>query len=242
MNYSNLPIFYCPDIEVSKTMSETEAHHATRVLRLSCGDKIIVTDGKGNFFHSVITKADKKGCLINIVEKEIWQKPWSGNITLAISPTKNTDRMEWMVEKLVEIGVDRIIFMKSEHSERKSIRQDRIERIVISAMKQSLKALKPIIDIDMNINDVFKSFSSFDNKLIAHCEDSIEKINVVKSIKQTEGSSIVLIGPEGDFSIKEIEDSQKNGFISISLGDCRLRTETAGLFAVSSIHFAKMSK
>lgn len=240
MNYSNLPIFYCPDIEKDNMLSETEAHHAIKVLRLVAGDNIVVTDGMGNFFHSVIRQVGKRDCIIDIVKKEKWHKSWNGGITLAISPTKNIDRMEWMVEKLVEIGVDKIIFMRSEHSERKHIRQDRIEKIVISAMKQSLKAVMPIVEINTDIKDVLVSSHSSDNKLIAHCDDFEDKINITKGIKKVGGNTIILIGPEGDFSRSEIMQAKGNGFVSVSLGDCRLRTETAGMFAVSAVHLVSM--
>lgn len=240
MNYSDLPIFYSPDIEKNIFLDETESHHATRVLRLTSGDDIVVTDGKGIFFHCKIQQTGKKGCSVDIIRKELWTKPWNGNITIAISPTKNIDRMEWMTEKLVEIGIDNIVFMKTEHSERKNIRRDRIEKIAISAMKQSLKAVMPTIDTEKDIKGVLDCFNGFDNKLIAHCDDFYEKINITKGINKIGSNTIILIGPEGDFSRKEIAQAMDYGFVSVSLGDCRLRTETAGLFAVSCVHSITM--
>lgn len=228
-----MQIFYTPDIATNFEMPEEEAGHCIRVLRLTEGDEILLTDGQGSFYKAAISRAHPKHCEVNILET--WKQPalWNFNLHIAVAPTKNMDRMEWFAEKATEIGIDRITCLNCRFSERKEIKPARLEKILISAMKQSQKAIVPKLD---GMTD-FKSFISapFDGrKFIAHCEEG-EKPLLKKTYRAGE-NALILIGPEGDFSPEEIELARKNGFEPISLGESRLRTETAALVACHTIH------
>lgn len=232
--------FYVPDASEAKELPVEEAQHATRVLRLGEGDEIYLMDGKGSFFHAAISLANKKHCFFEIKDCRQEEKSWQGRIHLAIAPTKMMERMEWMVEKITEIGFDEITFLDCKFSERESIRTDRIEKIVISAMKQSRKPFKPVV------NDMvsFKEFVDKDkskHKFIAHCYLDTPRnylFERLKDIPQDEDVT-VLIGPEGDFSIDEVKLAENNGYEPITLGLSRLRTETAGLMAVTMAQLCK---
>ena len=223
-----MALFFAPDIETTWELPEEEAAHCLRVLRLGVGDELEVTDGKGKIFKVTITSTAGKRCHVEAVEVREVEKGWNGNLTIAIAPTKNMDRMEWLAEKATEIGWDRVVFLNCRFSERKVIKTDRIERIVVSGMKQSLKFHKTTVE---EMTD-FKAFVKADHKgakFIAHCyEDSKELLS--DCIVPGEDAT-VLIGPEGDFSKEEVETAIKAGFRPVSLGNSRLRTETAGLVA-----------
>lgn len=232
--------FYVPDASTAKELPVEEAQHATRVLRLDEGDEMFLMDGKGSFYHAKITLANKKHCFFDIKEKEQEDKSWQGRIHLAIAPTKMMERMEWMVEKITEIGFDEITFLDCKFSERTTIRIDRIEKIVISAMKQSRKPFKPQVNGMMSFKDFVVNDKS-KHKYIAHCYLEYPReylFDKLKSIPQNEDVT-VLIGPEGDFSTDEVELAQKYGYESITLGLSRLRTETAGLMAVTMAQLCK---
>ena len=223
-----MALFYAPEIEKTWELPEEEAAHCLRVLRLSEGDELEVTDGKGKFFKVKIVSTAGKRCKVEAIETKSIEKGWKGNLTIAIAPTKNMDRMEWLAEKATEIGWDKVVFLNCRFSERKVIKTDRIERIVVSAMKQSLKFHKPIVE---EITD-FKKFINAEHsgqKFIAHCYDE-QKHALSESLTLGEDATI-LIGPEGDFSKEEVESAIKAGFIPVTLGNSRLRTETAGLVA-----------
>ncbi|MBQ6693771.1 MAG: 16S rRNA (uracil(1498)-N(3))-methyltransferase [Bacteroidaceae bacterium] len=223
-----MALFYAPDIETTWELPEEEATHCLRVLRLGVGSTIEITDGKGTFHEAIISSINGKHCHVESTLRRTMPKGWQGNIHIAIAPTKNIDRIEWMVEKAVEIGLDELTFLNCRFSERKVIKNDRIERIAISAMKQSLKPHRTIIN---EITD-FKKFISIPRngaKYIAHCYDSERK--ALKEILIKSEDATILIGPEGDFSPEEVEAATAAGFIPISLGNSRLRTETAGLAA-----------
>ncbi|SJZ65558.1 16S rRNA (uracil(1498)-N(3))-methyltransferase [Porphyromonas crevioricanis] len=236
---SDFPLFYAPDVASTASLPETEVAHCCRVLRLSAGEEIEVTDGQGHFYHARLTQVDKRGCSLELLQKNHWQPYWGGRITIAIAPTKNMDRMEWMTEKLVEMGVDTIVFMQTSQCERKQIRADRIERIAVSAMKQSLKAYLPRIEVGRPFSDFVRSQSSSDScRLIAHCssqKDLPQRLPFHKLYKGQE-DVVVMIGPEGDFSLQEVQEAISFGFAPLSLGEARLRTETAALSALSWIH------
>ncbi len=226
--------FYSPDIEESGRLPEGESAHCCRVLRMSVGDSLEVTDGKGNIFICMLADSDPKGADLEIVEKRSESREWNPRITLAVAPTKNTDRMEWLVEKVVEMGIDEIALLKCDHSERKVMRTDRLEKIMISAMKQSLKCRLPefrgVID--------FRSFVSEDNgsrKYMGYCDSSYERKDFAT---EYDGRSdvTILIGPEGDFSPKEVSLAVENGYVPVTFGKSRLRTETAGMYAVAAVH------
>lgn len=226
--------FYVPDAENNNELPQEEATHALRVLRLKSGDDMFIMDGTGNFYHAEVSLATNKKCLYEIKETLPQNKTWKGHIHLAIAPTKNMDRIEWMTEKATEIGFDELTFLNCTFSERKVLRTERIEKIVVSAVKQSRKPWKPIVNEMIPFKD-FISMPRKGRKFIAHCYQEIEKNDLFDSINSDkENESItVLVGPEGDFSIEEVRLAIENGYESISLGQSRLRTETAGLMAVT---------
>lgn len=232
--------FYVPNAAEGKELPEEEATHAVRVLRLSEGDTIWLMDGVGNFYRADVGMVTKKRCLYNIVETLPQQKTWSGKIHLAIAPTKMMERIEWMAEKSTEIGFDELTFLDCKFSERHVIRIDRIKRIVVSAMKQSRKAFKPVVNELTAFKDFVTSCNA-DYKFIAHCYNDRERVDFFDSLKSlpVDAAVCVLIGPEGDFSFDEVELAHANGFEPITLGNSRLRTETAGLMAVTMAQIQK---
>lgn len=233
--------FYAPDIEQTLSLPESDSQHCVRVLRRRPGDIIEVIDGRGNAFTCRLVDAHSKHASVEIVEKRNQPLPWSYNITIAVAPTKLMDRMEWMVEKLVELGVNRIVPLLCDHSERKEIKTERLEKIAVSAMKQSLKATMPIIDPMTSIKEFVASVGSDSAKFVAYCDKSIDRVLLSRSCEQNR-DTIVLIGPEGDFSPSEIKMLLANGFKPVSLGDCRLRTETAAVNACDTIHIVNQLK
>lgn len=226
--------FYAPDIEATLSLPDEEAQHCVRVLRLKEGDEIEAVDGKGSLFRCRILSADRKQCAVSIVEKTSAVPHWGCSITVAIAPTKNIDRLEWMVEKVTEMGVDRIIPVCSRFSERKVLKTERLRKILVSAMKQSLKATLPVLDELTPIGDVIGSEIS-GSRFIAYCDEEIPRREFVKEYRKGQ-DVLILIGPEGDFSKDEIRASLDAGFVPVSLGNSRLRTETAGVFACAAIH------
>lgn len=222
-------VFYTPDIAVDGELPEEEAGHCLRVLRLGVGDEVMLTDGKGFFYKAVITAVTGKRCQVKVVET-IGQAPlWNGHLHLAMAPTKNMDRIEWFAEKATEIGFDELSFVNCRFSERKVIKTERIEKIVVSAVKQSLKARKPLVneltDFGKFIQQKFEG-----QKFIAHCYEGDKPL--LKDVLIPGKDAVVLIGPEGDFSPEEVQKAEAAGFQAISLGKSRLRTETAALVAV----------
>lgn len=232
--------FYVPDAPGREEMPEEEAMHALRVLRLKSGDTMMITDGCGNFFEAEITLAATRRCLYKIIRTLPQTKPWHGKIHLVVSPTKMMERMEWMVEKATEIGFDRISFLNCDNSERRVVKTKRLEKIVVAAMKQSRKAEKPIID-EIESFEEFISRPCEGAKYIAHCYEEFERTDFFNDIMSLDKDAelTVLVGPEGDFSVEEVKKAMEAGYKSISLGDFRLRTETAGLSAVMMANLAK---
>lgn len=232
--------FYVPDAANAGELPEEEAKHAVRVLRLQSGDRMYLVDGEGGLFEAEVTMASGKHCMYSIVERLPYEREWNGRIMLAIAPTKMMDRMEWMAEKATEVGFDEINFLDCKFSERKTIRTDRIEKIVVSAMKQSHKACKPAVH-DMVAFRKFVETPRSGAKYIAHCYDEVERRDLFSDLQSQDVNSqvTVLVGPEGDFSIDEVRYAVENGFVSVSLGKSRLRTETAGLCAVFMSNLSK---
>ena len=229
-------LFYAPDIENECILPEEESLHCVRVLRKAVGDELKITDGKGFFYDAHITVAHPKHCEVAIDRKEKWAKGWNGTFHLAIAPTKNMERMEWMAEKITELGVDTITPLLCRYSERKELKTARLDKILISAMKQSQKALLPRLH-PLTPFSVFMEQPFEGERLIAHCYPGVKK-----TLKQayTQGKEVVvLIGPEGDFSEEEVALATEKGFVPVTLGDSRLRTETAALFACSAFHFSQ---
>lgn len=221
-------LFYTPDIDSCLELPEEEAAHCLRVLRLSQGDRITLTDGKGFFYEAQITAAGGKRCLVSILKKTFQAPLWHGHLHLAMAPTKNMDRTEWFAEKATEIGFDELSFLNCRFSERKVIKTERIEKIVVSAVKQSLKARKPQVNEMMSF-DRFVRQNFAGDKFIAHCHEGEKPL--LKDVLSSERDTLVLVGPEGDFSPEEVNLALSCGFRPVSLGKSRLRTETAALVA-----------
>lgn len=226
--------FYDP--QISGELPEDEAKHATRVLRLSAGDELLLMDGNGIFFRAEITVADNHRCLYRILEDMPQERAWEGHIHLAMAPTKLNDRVEWFAEKATEIGMDELSFLDCRFSERRVIKCERIDKILISAVKQSHKAWKPVLN-EMTSFERFVKAERKGDKFICHCydqediEEGTEKPFLMDVLKRGVAST-VLIGPEGDFSVDEVKLALQHGYRSVSLGTSRLRTETAALVAV----------
>jgi 16S rRNA (uracil1498-N3)-methyltransferase len=221
-----MALFYVPDIADGWELSEEEAAHAIRVLRLSVGSKLEITDGCGNLYVTEVASIAGKHCYVQPVEPVAKPKNWNGAFHLAIAPTKNMDRIEWLAEKATEVGIDSMTFLNCRFSERKVVKTDRVERIVVSAMKQSLKYCKPVVGEMID----FKKFVQAERagaKFIAHCQES-ERV-LLKEVLPLGEDVTLLVGPEGDFSPEEVEIAIKAGYRPVSLGSSRLRTETAGL-------------
>lgn len=226
--------FFAPDIETSGMLPAEESLHCIRVLRRKIGDEVHVIDGNGNRFLCSIISADPKGVALDILKKDSPGNHWPQILTLAVAPTKNMDRMEWIVEKATEIGVNRIVPILCEHSERKVIKTDRLTKIAISAMKQSLKATLPQIDEMTAIKD-FIINAPEGEKFVGYCANDYSIRSLWKEYHP--GSDVVImIGPEGDFSPEEIKMAAETGFTPVTLGKSRLRTETAAIVSLDMIH------
>ena len=222
-----MPTFYQPEISSGHLLPD-ESRHAVKVLRLGQGDEIELTDGKGSFCRASITTPDPRQCEFKIIQREnIAKRAFS--IHLAIAPTKNSERMEWMVEKCVEVGIEKISFMLCKTSERKSINMERLEKIVISAMKQSKQAWLPEL-VPMKPIEEFISQCTEKDKFIAHVDE--QNLVYLKNQGAAAANAVILVGPEGDFTKEELGVAILSGFLKVSLGPNRLRTETAGFSAV----------
>lgn len=219
-------------------LPQEEAQHALRVLRLGVGDEIYLVDGRGAFHRGVIRVATNHRCEYDIAETLPQQPEWQGSIHVAVAPTKNMDRMEWLAEKATEIGVDAISLFDCQWSERRVVKTERLQKIIVAAMKQSRKAWLPRLD---EVED-FRRFVARDGlprqRFIAHCHDDGAQKPFLADVLETRADAIVLIGPEGDFSPAEVETAVQHGFRPVSLGTSRLRTETAALAAVHLMRIA----
>ncbi len=241
-------LFYAPNIVNSPVLSEEESAHCVRVLRHSVGDEISVTDGKGMIYIARITNPHPKHCELEILSSEQQQKHHNGHIHIAVAPTKNIDRLEWSLEKCTEIGADAFTPLLCRFSERKNLRLDRLEKVVLSAAKQSLTAYLPTLSPLIDCSEFIRSCSA-DYKFIAHCYKDCERVllrDAIYAIRKqkpttddpkqvSEPSFVVLIGPEGDFSPEEVQLALENGFQPVLLGNARLRTETAAVVACHTI-------
>lgn len=232
--------FYVPGAAEQKELPSDEAMHATRVLRLKEGDEIFLMDGEGSFFKAQITVAATHHCYYEILERQPQEPQWEGHLHLAIAPTKMIERMEWLVEKATEVGVDEISFLNCAFSERKIVKLPRLDKIAVSAVKQSHKAWKPVLN-DMETFKAFMENPRPGRKYIAHCYEEVPRVNLFDELRKPseEKDVTVLIGPEGDFSIDEVKLAVANGYQSVDLGKSRLRTETAGLAAVMMMQLAQ---
>lgn len=245
--------FYVPDAGNQNELPQDEAIHATRVLRLHEGDCMFITDGNGHLYKAVATMTSSRRCSYEITEEIAQERLWKKNIHIAMAPTKMMERIEWMAEKATEIGLDQLSFLECRFSERRQIRTDRVEKIVIAAIKQSHKAWKPIINEIVPFRQFIEKRRE-GRKFICHCYNEIEKQDLFKLLKERHDESsetdtpqqwqeqdkvTILIGPEGDFSIEEVRYAINQGYVSVSLGASRLRTETAALSAVMMAHLAE---
>ncbi len=228
-----MQLFYCPDIQgATYTLNEEESKHCVRVLRMGNGDQFHITDGKGGLFTVEIIDEHPKRCSVQVINSENEYQKRSINLHLAVAPTKNISRYEWFLEKVTEIGVDKITPIICEHSERKEVKIKRLIKVVVAAMKQSLKAYIPTLNEAIKFKDLIST--DFDGeKYIAYCEGEPQ---LLKSLYKPGKNALILIGPEGDFSSEEVDLAIKNGFQTISLGQSRLRTETAAITACHTIN------
>lgn len=235
-----MQLFYAPDIVPPfHILTEEESKHCVRVLRMGEGDRLMLTDGRGNMYTAQVTDADPKRCAVEVITTETGygRRPYS--LTMAVAPTKNPDRYEWFLEKATEVGCDVFIPIECAHSERRSIKHERSEKVITSAVKQSLKAYHPMLEPVTNVRDVIRR--PFDGrKLIAHCREDAGERTSIKEALPAGGDTLILIGPEGDFSREEVELALANGFTAVTLGEARLRTETAALAAVMFTSFANL--
>lgn len=225
-------LFYTPDIKGdTHLLEEHESKHAIRVLRLKKGDLVILIDGAGGWYEAMIYDENPKACLLSITSYTENYQPIPYQLHIAISPTKNMDRFEWFLEKATEIGISRITPLVCQRTERKVVKTDRLDRILVSAMKQSLKAFKPVLWEPVQM-DQFLRQEQNGVLGIAHCYQqdrlSLHELN-------PSGPYTILVGPEGDFTEEEVEAAIRSGFRPIHLGESRLRTETAGVFICSAI-------
>ncbi|WP_338376563.1 16S rRNA (uracil(1498)-N(3))-methyltransferase [uncultured Flavobacterium sp.] len=229
-----MQLFYNPDIKSTDTFfqfDKEESKHIIKVLRKKGGDTIFITNGKGNLFHSEITLESEKKCEVKIVKIDTFDSK-KYHLHIAIAPTKMNDRLEWFLEKATEIGIHEITPIICDHSERKIFKIDRAEKIIQAAMKQSNQFYLPKINEPISLVDFLKNESN-SLKFIAHCEEN--KKDLFKNSFKPNQNVLILIGPEGDFSSKEITLALKNNFIPVSLGNTRLRTETAGVVACHTV-------
>ena len=234
-----MQLFYNSKISTKTSnfiFDKNESKHIVRVLRKKENDQLFITNGLGHLFIAKITSANDKKCAIQIISFESKPKEWNYNLHIAIAPTKLNDRFEWFLEKATEIGIDEITPIICENSERKVVKNDRLQKILISAMKQSLKYQLPKLNKAIKFSEFVKK-NPDDCKLIAHCENR-DKSSLKSQIENSQEITI-LIGPEGDFSSKEIDYALEHKFIPLSLGKCRLRTETAGIVVCNSISLIK---
>ena len=227
----SLPYFFIASISEANTiiLPEETSKHCIQVLRMKEGEQLQLTDGKGNVTTTRISDANKRHCLVNIEEKN-YQKPHSKKISIAISLLKNTSRFEWFLEKATEIGVSEIIPLICERTERQHFRFERMNNILIAAMLQSEQTWLPLLNESQSFQTIITS-SVYRQKLIAHCENDAEKNNITSII--TESETQILIGPEGDFTNLEIKQALENNYVQVSLGQTRLRSETAGVVAAT---------
>ena len=232
--------FYVPDAVNQTELPPDECSHAVRVLRLTTGDELFLMDGVGNYYRAQVTLASSHHCGYEILETLPQQRQWQGNVHLAIAPTKMMDRMEWMTEKITEIGIDELSFLDCQFSERRVVKLPRIEKIVVSAVKQSHKAWMPVLH-EMTPFKTFIRQPRSGRKYIAHCYEEIPRSYLFDELREPSDDldATVLIGPEGDFSIDEVRQAIEAGYTSVHLGTSRLRTETAGLSAVMMMQLSK---
>jgi 16S rRNA (uracil1498-N3)-methyltransferase len=233
-------LFYVPDIsETTVLLPEDEAKHCSGVLRLGEGQSITLTDGKGFFYEATIQSVTRNQVKVNVIDKKEEPRDRTYKLHMGIAPTKNIGRFEWYLEKVTEIGIDEITPLIAHNSERKDVRTDRLEKIIISAMKQSLKASKPKLNPAISLNEFLGNSHSGSQLFIAHCASGNRML--LKDAYESDRDTVILIGPEGDFTPQEVDRAIGSGFKVISLGNSRLRTETAGIVACHSLYMLNLN-
>lgn len=230
-----MQVFYAPDIAGNHyVLDERESRHTVKVLRMRKGEPVQLIDGKGGLFEGRISTDDPKKCRIEIlgVRRPFGKRDY--RLHIAISPLKNPDRFEWFIEKSVEIGIDEITPLICRHTEKKAVKTERLENIIISAAKQSLKAQLPVLNEPVEFSNLPGKETAC-KRLIATCSDELPRKSIHEAVSRSE-NVLILIGPEGDFAAKELKKARDEGFIPVHLGNSRLRTETAGLAACHSVY------
>ena len=230
-----MELFFSDDVQDSRIrLDPEESAHLVRVLRHRVGDEVAVIDGRGTLYHCVLELADARGAEVRIMREEPGFGAHPYHLTMAVCPTKNIDRYEWFVEKATEIGVDVIAPVIGERSERRVVKTERLRRIALSATKQSLKAAIPQIAEPQSVRELIAAAPADALKLICYCFDDVERQQIQNLLPSKE--IIILIGPEGDFSPEEAALARERGWIPVSLGDSRLRTETAAVVAATAVY------
>jgi len=234
-------VFYTPDLQdqAHYQLNEEESKHCSRVLRLSVGDTVFLIDGRGGLYEAEIETAAKKHVELRITKTTKAYQKRNHHLHIAVAPTKNIDRLEWFLEKATEIGIDEITPIICERSERKVVKGDRLEKVITAAVKQSLQAYHPVLNPAVTFSELLAQHTNAQtsvSKLIAHCIDD-EQRRYLKDLVQPHGNYLMLIGPEGDFSPQEISSALAEGFMPVTLGTTRLRTETAALAACFEINY-----
>ncbi|MFA6275943.1 MAG: 16S rRNA (uracil(1498)-N(3))-methyltransferase [Pedobacter sp.] len=228
-------VFYTPDITSNQyTLNEEESRHCSKVLRLTVGDIIHLIDGMGGLYEAEITGINKKNVQLTVINKQTEFGKRNHYLHIAIAPTKNIDRLEWFLEKATEIGVDEITPIICDRSERKIIKEERLEKVITSAVKQSLTAYHPKLNTSISFAELMKQNANGE-KFIAHCIEGEKPF--INQLTQTHQSYLILIGPEGDFTQTEVEIALQNGYKAVTLGNTRLRTETAALAACFEVNY-----
>jgi 16S rRNA (uracil1498-N3)-methyltransferase len=233
---NSIPLFVNENLETDNFLSGDEAHHASKVIRLCVGERIQVTDGKGNLVQAIVTEVLRNSVNYSIIEHHKCESK-ACRLHLAVAPTKNMERYEFMLEKCTEFGFSRLTPIICEHSERTIVKTERLNRVMTAAAKQSLKIIFPVLDESQKFRTFIENCKHVSHKFIAVCSE-IEKVPLIKAVP-VDGDAVVMIGPEGDFSFTELELALQHGFVAVSLGDSRLRTETAGIAACHTFYVKK---
>ncbi len=230
-----MQLFYAHKVnEKQAFLDPEETRHCMRTLRKKIGDRVCFTDGLGYLYEGVISSFSKKECTIEVLSKVLKDPHYNNHLHLVIAPTKNISRIEWLLEKTTELGVQKISLLLCTRSERKKVREDRLQKIIISAAKQSLRMAFPHFETLKSFKEVVEGCSRVKHKYIAHCQS--DNLPHFKELVTKGEDLCILIGPEGDFSPEELDFSSRLGFVSVGLGSKRLRTETAGLYACSIVN------
>lgn len=230
-----MQLFYAPEISLPRyTLPEEESKHCVRVLRMTVGDELHLTDGKGNMYRCKVVSDNVKRCEVEVVETWPEYERMSYGLTMCVAPTKNIDRFEWFLEKATEIGISEVYPLECDHSERRQIKLEREEKVITAAVKQSLKAYHPVLHDLTSVRDII-AMDFEGEKYIAHCDSLFGERPYLGNLVKKGANTLILIGPEGDFSKEEINFALQNGFKAISLGRERLRTETAAVVATTVV-------